>query len=68
MPIFIVTLSDTGQIEVLIFCFFFRYGMQTNKTLTELNLENNDLGPEGGKAIATSLQVTFPFLLLALSL
>jgi hypothetical protein len=39
--------------------------MQVNKTIAELNLTDNELGPEGGKAIATSLQVTFPFLLLA---
>ena len=40
--------------------------MQVNTTLTELNLQRNNLGPEGGKAIAKSLQVTFPFLLSAL--
>jgi hypothetical protein len=41
--------------------------MQVNKTLTKLDLEDNKLGPEGGKAIAKSLQVTFPFLLSARS-
>ena len=40
--------------------------MQVNKTLTKLDLMHNLLGSEGGKAIAKSLQVTFPFLLSAL--
>jgi hypothetical protein len=33
--------------------------MQVNTSLTDLNLYGNDLGPEGGKAIAKSLEVTF---------
>ena len=32
--------------------------MQTNKTLTNLNLESNNLGPEGGKAFAKMLEVS----------
>jgi hypothetical protein len=31
--------------------------MQVNKTLTSLNLRDNKLGPEGGVAIAKSLEV-----------
>jgi hypothetical protein len=33
--------------------------MQVNKTLTSLDLWDNKLGPQGGKAIAQSLEVTF---------
>ena len=33
--------------------------MQVNKTLTSLNLGWNKLGPQGGKAIAQLLEVTF---------
>jgi hypothetical protein len=35
--------------------------MQRNSTLTNLNLEGNNLGPEGGKAIAKSLEVIINF-------
>jgi hypothetical protein len=35
--------------------------MQVNKTLTSLDLRYNKLGPQGGKAIAQSLEVTFHF-------
>jgi hypothetical protein len=46
-----------------VFVFFSRaccFPMQVNKTLTSLNLRNNyKLGPQGGKAIAQSLEVTF---------
>jgi hypothetical protein len=35
--------------------------MQANKTLTNLNLERNKLGPEGGIAIAKSLEVNLLF-------
>jgi hypothetical protein len=45
-----------------VFVFFSRaccFPMQVNKTLTNLNLEYNKLGPQGGKAIAQSLEVTF---------
>jgi hypothetical protein len=60
-------LSDNSQIEVFIFDFF-RCGMQANKTLTNLNLKSNKLGPEGGIAIAKSLEVNLPFSVLSLSL
>jgi hypothetical protein len=42
--------------------------MQTNKTLTNLNLGSNDLGPEGGIAIAKSLEVNLPYSMLSRSL
>ena len=35
--------------------------MQINKTLTSLDLYGNDLGPEGGKAVAKSLEVNLHF-------
>ena len=63
-PFSVSALSHNDEINFLRFLSM----MQVNKTITELNLKNNELGPEGGKAIATSLQVTFPFLLLALSI
>jgi hypothetical protein len=43
-----------------VFVFFSRdccFPMQVNKTLASLNLYDNELGPEGGKAIAKSLEV-----------
>jgi hypothetical protein len=45
-----------------VFVFFSRaccFPMPVNKTLTNLNLGYNKLGPQGGKAIAQSLEVTF---------
>jgi hypothetical protein len=45
-----------------VFVFFSRaccFPMQVNKTLISLNLWWNELGSEGGKAIAQSLEVTF---------
>ena len=45
-----------------VFVFFSRaccFPMQVNKTLTSLNLWSNELGPEGGKALGKSLEVTF---------
>ena len=47
-------LSHDKQIDV--FVFFFSL-MQANKSLVNLNLEHNNLGPEGGKALAKSLEV-----------
>jgi hypothetical protein len=41
--------------------------MQVNTTLTTLNLFGNKLDPEGGKAIAKSLEVTPIFIVRALS-
>jgi hypothetical protein len=40
--------------------------MQVNKTLTSLNLCCNQLDPEGGKALAKSLEVIFLFSMSAL--
>jgi hypothetical protein len=52
----------------LIFFSFFASITQVNKTLTNVNLKWNNLGPEGGKAIAKSLGVRSSFSLSSLSL
>jgi Ran GTPase-activating protein (RanGAP) involved in mRNA processing and transport len=57
LPIFNVTsLSVTTEV-----IFYFHLIMQVNTTLTNLDLRQNNLGPEGGKALAVCLEVIFPF-------
>jgi hypothetical protein len=42
------------------------FSNQVNNTLTDLDIRKNELGPEGGKAIAKSLEVSFPLSMSAL--
>jgi hypothetical protein len=66
-PLFIViTLSSVMTLEIIFFVFFSI--MQVNTSLTDLNLYWNNLGPEGGKAIAKSLEVDLPIFNVTFSL
>ena len=48
----------TANVKSLLFMHFCT---QTNTNITELDLGFNNLGPEGGKALAKSLEVVFTF-------
>jgi hypothetical protein len=50
----------TPNTVFFLFLFLSWISMQVNTTLASLHLLGNELGLEGGKAIAKSLEVTFP--------
>jgi hypothetical protein len=57
-PSLLAAFLTVTSLTTAYFCVLWVLGEQVNSSLTELNLYDNNIGPEGGKAIGDALKVS----------